>query len=93
LTAVSPRPHWDEPAALDVALAQHQQEVWQLLLQTKTYVFIAGHESIKAMLDKTFAHMAGSQQQWAKHNAVLIKEKRWLERVSSSFIGAFYEKY
>jgi len=77
--AVSPRPHWDEPAALDAALAQHQQEIWQLLLQTKTYVFIAGHESIKVMLDKTFATMAGSQQQWAKHKAVLIKQKRWLE--------------
>ena len=53
--AVSPRSHWDDPAALDKSLIEQQHEVWDLLQQDNTYIFVAGHETIKVALEKAFS--------------------------------------
>jgi len=78
-TAVSPRAHWGEPAALDKSLIDQEQEIWDLLQQTNTYLFIAGHEEIEIALEKAFSHMAGSTTAWQKHKQHLIKTKHWCE--------------
>ena len=79
--ALSPRPHWEEPAAIDQALEQNEKEVWDLICDAKTHVYIAGLENILAMLDKAFSTMAGSQEKWRKRKAELIAGGRWVELI------------
>ncbi len=79
--AVSPRPHWGEPAALEQTLAEHQQEIWQMINKGDTHVYIAGLESIREQLDQTFAEMAGSTGKWARKKAELEAGQRWVELV------------
>lgn len=75
--ALSPRPHWDEPAALDQALQQHQSEVWQMINKSDTHVYIAGHGSMLDLLDKAFSQMAGSKGKWLRKKAELEAGRRW----------------
>jgi ferredoxin--NADP+ reductase len=77
--AVSPRPHWDEPIALEQALEQHQQEVWNMICHHKSYVYIAGLVSINESLSKVFSKMAGSEAKWQRRKAELKAGKRWVE--------------
>lgn len=77
--AVSPRPHWDDPIALDYALEERAEEVWSMVLDPKTHVYVAGLEKVRDMLDKAFAKMAGSKEKWELRKAELIAGKRWAE--------------
>lgn len=77
--AVSPRPHLGDPVALDQSLEKHKREVWKMLRDPETYVYIAGIEALREMLDKTFEKMAGSKEKWERRKAELIAGKRWFE--------------
>ncbi len=77
--AVSPRPHWDDPIALDYALEERAEEVWNMVLDPKTHVYVAGLEKVRDMLDKAFAKMAGSKEKWELRKAELVAGKRWAE--------------
>ena len=77
--AISPRPHWNEPVALDKSLEERQQEVWGMICDDKTHVYVAGHESMLNQLNKTFEKMAGSKDNWQQKKTELISDKRWSE--------------
>lgn len=77
--AISPRPHWDDPVALDYALEERAEEVWSMVLDPKTHVYVAGLEKVREMLDKAFSKMAGSKEKWELRKAELIAGKRWAE--------------
>jgi len=77
--AVSPRAHWDEDIDLDKILIDQQEEIWDLLQQTNTYVFIAGQEKIETSLEKAFSQMAGSMTAWKEHKQQLIETGHWGE--------------
>jgi len=77
--ALSPRPHRNEPAALEQTLADNQQEVWKMICDDNTYVYIAGHETILEQLNKTFIKFAGTEEKWQKRKAELMAGKRWSE--------------
>lgn len=79
--AISPRPQWNDPVALDKSLEERQQEVWDMISNEKTYVYIAGHESILTLLNKALSKMAGSVENWQKKKQQLIADKRWSEIV------------
>jgi len=79
--AVSPRAHWGESVALDKSLIDQEHEVWGLLQQMNTYVFIAGHVEIEIALEKAFCHMAGSTTAWQKHKQHLIETGHWCELI------------
>ncbi|GAB4364803.1 MAG: ferredoxin--NADP(+) reductase [Methylohalobius crimeensis] len=79
--ALSPRPHWDEPAALDQALTEHRREVWEMVSSPETWVYVAGLQSIREMLDKAFVQMAGSAEQWQRRKAELVAGGRWTELI------------
>ncbi len=79
--AVSPRPHMDDPIALDQTLEQHAKEVWRMILDPDTYVYVAGLEKIREMLDKAFIKMAGSKEKWERRKAELVAGKRWMELI------------
>lgn len=79
--AVSPRPHWDDPIALDYALEERSEEVWNMVLDPKTHVFVAGIEQIRKILDDAFSKMAGSKEKWQRRKAELVAGKRWTELI------------
>ncbi|MFQ5632492.1 MAG: FAD-binding oxidoreductase [bacterium] len=79
--AVSPRPHWDDPIALDYALEERAEEIWNMVLDPKTHVYIAGLEPIRKLLDDAFSKMAGSKEKWQRRKAELIAGKRWTELI------------
>ncbi len=42
--ALSPRPSWADPIAWDQAIEERGEELWEMLGQPKTYVYVAGLE-------------------------------------------------
>ena len=79
--ALSPRPNWADPIAWDRAIAERGDELWKLLGDPKTYVYVAGLEKMIGQLDKVFAGLAGSKQKWERRKAELIAGRRWVELV------------
>ena len=80
-TAVSPRPHMDDPVPLDEALAENTKEVWELVLKPDTQVYVAGLERMVPQLDGAFAQMAGSEDRWRRRKAELVAGERWTELI------------
>lgn len=77
--AVSPRPAVDAPVALDQAIEQNGKEVWEMVRDPDTYVFVAGHEKVGELLDQAMAKVAGSEEKWQRRKAELKAGKRWME--------------
>lgn len=77
--AVSPRPAFDAPAALDKALEQNAAEVWEMVQSPDTHVFIAGTHAMLDGIDKAMATLAGSADQWASARKALMAGGRWHE--------------
>ncbi|MCP4643516.1 MAG: oxidoreductase [bacterium] len=77
--SVSPRPHMDDPIALDRTLEENADEVWAMLQDPKTYVFIGGLEKVIEPLNAAFAKMAGSAEQWEQKKNELKGANRWFE--------------
>jgi len=77
--ALSPRPSWAAPIDWDAALAERGQELWGLLGQPNTYVYVAGLEKMRGELDNAFGEIAGSEEKWARRRAELVAGGRWVE--------------
>ena len=77
--ALSPRPHWADPIALDSALEERAAEIVAMLSQANTYIYVAGYEKIRDMLDKAFVNILGSKEKWQTRKAELIAGKKWAE--------------
>jgi ferredoxin--NADP+ reductase len=79
--ALSPRPGWNEPIAWASAIEERGQELWEMLGNPKTYVYVAGLEKMLEELDKVFANLAGSKEKWERRKAELKAGERWIELV------------
>lgn len=77
--ALSPRPHFDEPPALEQVFAEHKAEIWKLLKAPKTCVYVAGLEQAKEKFDEFLAKAAGSEEKWDKMKAEIVADGRWSE--------------
>jgi ferredoxin--NADP+ reductase len=77
--ALSPRPHWSEPIALDMAIEARAAEIIEMLSQSNTHIYVAGYENISDMLHKAFSNIMGSEEKWATRKAELIAGKKWAE--------------
>jgi ferredoxin--NADP+ reductase len=77
--ALSPRPAWSAPIDWEGALARRGQELWKLLEQPNTYVYVAGLEKMRDELDEAFTEIAGSEDKWARRKAELVAGGRWVE--------------
>ncbi|MCX7167003.1 MAG: hypothetical protein NTV11_12115 [Rhodocyclales bacterium] len=77
--AVSPRPAFDAPVALDKALEENAAEVWEMLKRPNTQVFVAGSGNMLAPVDKVMVELAGSARDWASVHAQLRSSGRWSE--------------
>jgi ferredoxin--NADP+ reductase len=79
--ALSPRPNWADPIAWDHAIAERAEELWTMLSDSKTYVYLAGLEKMRAELDKVFARIVGSETKWERRKAELMAGRRWVELI------------
>lgn len=77
--AVSPRPAVDAPVALDKAIEQNAAEVWDMMRDPDTYVYVAGHAKVGELLDRACARIAGSEETWQRRKAELKAGGRWAE--------------
>ena len=77
--AISPRPHMNDPIALDAAIEERAAEVVEMLNQTNTYIYVAGYDKVKGMLDKAFSKILGSKEKWETRKAELVAGKKWAE--------------
>ena len=77
--AVSQRPHFDAPVAMDRALEQNAAEVWDMLQGADNRVFIAGPQALQTTVDKAIAAMAGGAAAWGALLKKLADGGRWQE--------------
>lgn len=77
IEALSPRPHVNEPEELDRSLEENRDEVWQLVNDRKTYVYVSGLARLEETLDKTLSAMAGSGEAWKEQKKEMIAQGRW----------------
>jgi ferredoxin--NADP+ reductase len=77
--ALSPRPSWDDPIDWGETIAQRGDELWRMLGDPKTHVYVAGIEKMRSELDKVFAGLAGSEEKWERRRAELMAGRRWVE--------------
>jgi ferredoxin--NADP+ reductase len=62
--ALSPRPHFNEPEQVDRSIKDNAKEVWELIQDPKTYIYISGLSRLEETLDKALADLAGSAEAW-----------------------------
>jgi len=79
IKALSPRPNWADPIAWDFAIEQRAEEIWKMLSDEHTYVYIAGLKQIRDALNELFSTMSGSANGWAKLKGELVEQGRWVE--------------
>ena len=81
VTALCQRPHWSSAVDWHSALTSRGEEIWNMLLEPSTQVYVAGLASICDELDVVFANVAGSKEKWMRRKAELIAGKRWIELI------------
>ena len=79
--ALSPRPNWADPIAWDFAIEDRADEIWKMLDDERTYVYVAGQKDIRDSLDELFGEMAESEAVWQKKKAGLMEAGRWVELI------------
>jgi len=77
--ALSPRPHWSDPIALDTVMEHRAAEILELLALSNTRVYVAGYAKVSTVLDKAFAKILGSEKRWATRKAELKAGNKWAE--------------
>jgi ferredoxin--NADP+ reductase len=77
--AVSPRPAFDLPPDLDRLLMENRNEVWSLMQEPKTYVYVAGLHDAAEKFEKAMIAMAGGEDAWRKTRTQLIAQGRYAE--------------
>ena len=77
--AVSPRPHFEEPPDLGRVLADHAHEVWDLIHEPKTHVYVAGLVEAEQQFAKAMSEMAGSEEAWRRKRWELVTQQRYAE--------------
>ncbi|MDH3638001.1 MAG: ferredoxin-NADP reductase [Gammaproteobacteria bacterium] len=78
IKALSPRPSWADPIAWDFALESRAEEIWQMLEDENTHVYVAGLKQINDTLDQLFSETR-SPAAWEKMKNYLTEQGRWAE--------------
>jgi ferredoxin--NADP+ reductase len=77
--ALSPRPHFDEPPDLERVLSENSKDVWNLIRQPNTYIFIAGLSDVARNFRKAMIPAAGSTEAWDAVFSQLMNAGRYSE--------------
>ena len=75
--ALSPRPHFDEPESVDRTIRENSKEVWEMILDPKTYVYVSGLAQLEDTLEQVLSELAGSPEGWQNLKNDMIAEGRW----------------
>ena len=75
--ALSAKPHFDDPAQIDRTLKENAREVWQLIQDPKTYIYVSGLTRLEDALDNVLAEIAGSEEVWQATKEDLLAQHRW----------------
>lgn len=79
--ALSPRPAFEEPADIGRKVEESATEVWDLIQDPKTYVYVAGLRKTSESLDEALSHIAGSTEAWMRKKRELYVRGRWAEHL------------
>ena len=79
IRALSPRPNWADPIAWDFAIEERTEEIWKMLSDDHTFVYVAGLIQVRDVLDDLFTGMSGSSDGWTSRKAELMEQGRWVE--------------
>ena len=77
--AVSPRPHFDAPPDLERVLAENSREIWEMVREPGTYVYIAGLSDAARNFRKAMIPAAGSETAWQNVHDELVRQGRYAE--------------
>jgi len=75
--ALSPRPHADEPEQVENTIKDNAKEVWELITDPKTYVYVSGLTRLEEKLDGILSDLAGSGEAWQKMKTEMEASGRW----------------
>ena len=77
--AVSPRPAFNAPAALDKALERNAAEVWEIVNSPDSRVYVAGIKQMHDMIAAAMSNIAGTASVWTDKRKEMVAAGRWLE--------------
>jgi len=77
--ALSPRPAYDAPPDLEHVLAENSVDVWEMLQNPKTHVYVAGLMEAARNFQKAMIIRAGSEGAWFGKMAELVEQNRYAE--------------
>lgn len=77
--ALSPRPAFDAPVEFDKIIAQNAAEVWELLQNPETFIYIAGVDAMQASVNRVLGEITGSTATWFELKDSLKASGRWNE--------------
>ncbi len=83
IEAVAQRPLDSESDALGSSIRDHADEVWRLLNDPASNLYLAGLTRTAEVFDKVMTEVAGSEQAWRQLKARLTGERRWSELLYS----------
>lgn len=79
--ALSSRPAFEETADLGRKLTENAADVWDLLQDPLTYVYVAGLRKSSESLDRAMSLIAGSEEAWLQKKRELYVQGRWAEHL------------
>ena len=79
--ALVSKPLMTSSRALELGLKDNSGEIWDLINDPRTHVFIAGLGKVAAVLDRTLSELAGSEAAWKEMKQQLIDRNRWSELI------------
>ena len=77
--AISPRPHYDAPPEIDRVLIDNAHEIWDLIQQPNTYVYLAGLSAAASKFETAMEQLAGGAAQWQELKNTIATEQRFAE--------------
>lgn len=69
----------DDADALSQGIEDNATEIWKLMQESNTFVYLAGMKKIASALDTAMGKVVGSPEQWALVKERKIQERRWTE--------------
>ena len=79
--AISPRPHAQVPVTWEAHMDDSGEEVWNLLQEPNTYVYIAGLDQALHSFNKAMTRVADSDAAWETVREGLKSSGRWAELI------------
>lgn len=77
--ALSPRPSTHPQPDMERIFADNQNEIWDMVQDPKTYVYMAGLTEVAEKFNKAMAQAAGSEAEWQELRAELVAQGRYAE--------------